>query len=157
MIWQDFIISAAQVVFIVVLIPMVDSVLRKRRDPPPLVTSCFQAIGLAAIAISFASLTLWFSALCAGIVGIMWFLMMLAELANHGVIYLSMEERKQLDQLMSGGWIGIYKKKVLDQRAMRSLVRRGLALCEPDNEKAWITAKGRKAHQWFQQSSGASD
>ena len=60
MIWQDIVISIAQVFFVVALIPSI-----RGKDKPALVTSIMNTILVSAIAATQLTLNLWFSALTA--------------------------------------------------------------------------------------------
>jgi hypothetical protein len=56
--WQDWVLTIAQLVFVVSLIPSIIDVNQK----PPLATSIPTVCGLVATTVAFATLTLWWSA-----------------------------------------------------------------------------------------------
>lgn len=66
--WQDWIITGAQLVFIASLIPSIIHPTKK----PTVSTSLPTACGLFVIAATYASLELWFSAGTAGAMAIGW-------------------------------------------------------------------------------------
>ena len=65
MVWQDIIIAAAQIFFIVALIPSLTT-----KDKPALTTSVMNTILVWSIAATQCTLHLWFSAVTAGAIGI---------------------------------------------------------------------------------------
>lgn len=68
--WQDFVISAGQIVLFLALIPSVLS-----KDKPAFSTSLLTGSVLAVFAFTFVTLSMWFSGLSAGLVSVTWFLL----------------------------------------------------------------------------------
>lgn len=66
--WQDWAITAVQIIFIAALIPS----LLHRQHKPALWTSVPTALGLAIIAVSYFTLELWWSAAMSTVMSIGW-------------------------------------------------------------------------------------
>jgi hypothetical protein len=66
--WQDVILTGAQLIFVVSLIPAIID----PRQKPPLLTSIPTTVGLIATTFAYASLSLWWSALVAGFLTAAW-------------------------------------------------------------------------------------
>lgn len=77
MIWQDAVITAANIVFSVSLIPQVYHGLKHKTGPITLHTSAPTFIGLFAISFTFWTLSLFFSSVISFITGILWFVLFL--------------------------------------------------------------------------------
>jgi hypothetical protein len=72
MIWQDIVISAANLVFAYSLFYQVVHGFRKKKGSMTLMASGLTAIGLYAMAVSFFTLELYFSSLFAAVNGTLW-------------------------------------------------------------------------------------
>lgn len=72
MIWQDVVISAANLVFAYSLIYQVIHGFRKKKGSLTLMASGLTSLGLYAMAVSFFTLELYFSALFAAVNGALW-------------------------------------------------------------------------------------
>jgi hypothetical protein len=66
--WQDWIFGGIQLIFAISLLPSVFH----RTHKPAFMTSVFTSAGLYTLALAYASLTLWFAALMAAIIGTLW-------------------------------------------------------------------------------------
>lgn len=66
--WQDYVITVVQVVFVFALIPTITHPTQK----PPLLSCVVTASGMIALTISYYSLSLWFSATLATVVTLEW-------------------------------------------------------------------------------------
>ena len=76
--WQDLILSAAQIIFVVGLIPSIRS-----SDKPAIATSLLSAFGLALIAIVDLSLGLWFAATVVAITAVQWIILAIQKRSEH--------------------------------------------------------------------------
>lgn len=66
--WQDVVIAVGSMCFSIALVPA----LRAGSDKPPIFTAAFTAFWLLIYVVVFASLSLWFAAITAGVNGILW-------------------------------------------------------------------------------------
>lgn len=68
--WQDPVLTAAQIIFIVALLPSILSM-----DKPALVTSLLNGVITTSIAAVYISFSLWFAAASAGLNSICWIIL----------------------------------------------------------------------------------
>lgn len=65
--WQDYVLTAIQVVFCITLIPML-----RAKEKPPLSTSIMTGTVLLVNAFAVATLDLWLAAVTQAVVGLQW-------------------------------------------------------------------------------------
>ncbi len=65
--WQDYVLTAIQIVFCITLIPMI-----RASEKPPLSSSLMTGIVLLVSAFTVATLGLWLAAISQSIVGLQW-------------------------------------------------------------------------------------
>lgn len=80
MIWQDGVIMAANVVFSLSLLPQVVRGFQEKRGHITLATSIPTTIGLFLVAVSFFTLSLYFSAVTSFITGMMWLILLMQKI-----------------------------------------------------------------------------
>lgn len=90
MIWQDMMISGANIVFAYSLFYQVLHGFRSKRGAVTLTTSGLTSLGLYAMAVSFFTLELYFSTLFASVNGTLWLALFV-----QGIIYSKKEPVKQ--------------------------------------------------------------
>ena len=76
--WQDIVLSAANFVFIVALLPAVLS-----KEKPPVSTSLMTGTALAVIAAVNASLDLWFASGVVSVTATLWFILAVQQWKRH--------------------------------------------------------------------------
>lgn len=77
MVWQDLVISVANVIFAISLIHQVYFGFKEKKGHLTLITSSFTVLGLLAITISFFSLKLYYSSIMSGITCFLWFILLI--------------------------------------------------------------------------------
>ena len=77
MAWQDYILTAGSILFIVALLPSVFS-----KDKPALKTSLLTGTILAIFAFTYASLSLWFTTITTALASITWFILVYQKSRN---------------------------------------------------------------------------
>jgi len=70
MIWQDYTIATASVAFSIGLIPAVRKV-----EKPPIETSLVTSLGMTALCVCYATLSLWFSLAVGVITTTLWYVL----------------------------------------------------------------------------------
>lgn len=80
MIWQDIIITIANLIFVVALLPQVISGFREKKGVISFATSIPTFIGLYAISFAFFTLGLYFSSVVSAGAATLWFLLFIERL-----------------------------------------------------------------------------
>jgi len=68
--WQDIVLTAGQVIFIIALIPAI-----KHEHKPPFATSIINAGVLFGFVVVYISLSLWFASITTTAVGLLWLIL----------------------------------------------------------------------------------
>lgn len=70
MVWQDYVMGAVQTVFVLGLIPSI-----LHHEKAPFSTSSTTALGMAILAVTVATLELWFGATTSALISLEWFVL----------------------------------------------------------------------------------